>query len=110
MFTMYARSDALRKNQVRWGLLVIGALAFMDALTIWMGPIDQLPFGENDNGLSDPSVLTEQYGWATQMLVARYHQLSYVCLAAIAIVYLAGLWPGRLPAASSASERRPQRV
>ena len=108
MFTMYAPSDALRKNQVRWGLLIIGALAFMDALTIWMGPTDQLPFGENDNGLSDPSVLTEQYSWTLQLLVDRYRQLSYVCLAAIAVVYLSGLWAGRLSAAST-STRRPQR-
>jgi hypothetical protein len=89
MLTMYApASSVLRKNQLRWGLLVIGALAFVDALTIWTGPIDQLPFGENDNGLSDPSMLTEQYGWTVQLLIDRYRQLSYFCLAAMGGAYL----------------------
>ena len=91
-FTIYApETHSLHKNQIRWGLLAIGALAFMDSFVTWTGPIDQLPFGENENGLSDPTVLTEQFGWTTQLLVDRYRQLSYVCLAVMAIVYLFGL-------------------
>ena len=92
MVTIYVRdTSALHRNQIRWGLLVIGALAFMDAVATWTGPVDLLPFGENENGLSDPTVLTEQFGWTTQLLVQRYRQLAYACAGVMAIVYLFGL-------------------
>ena len=104
MFTIYApETGSLHKNQIRLGLLAIGALAFMDAFATWTGPIDQLPFGENENGLSDPTVLTEQFGWTTSLLVDRYRQLSYVCLAVMAIVYLFGLVKAGGPRAESES-------
>ena len=92
MLTVYAReSNPVRANQLRWGFLVIGAFAFVGALGTWTGPIDQLPFGENENGLSDPTVLTEQFGWTTRMLIDRYRQLANACLAAMAAVYLVHL-------------------
>ena len=65
MLTVYAREEhPIRRDHLRWGLLVIGALAFMDVYAVWSGPTNRLPFGENENGLSDPSVLTEMYGWS----------------------------------------------
>ena len=76
MLTVYAREDhPVRRNQLRWGLLAIGALAFMDAYAVWSGPLDRLPFGENENGLSDPSVLTEVYGWGLLMMVNPSNQI-----------------------------------
>ncbi len=96
MLTLYARdAHPIRENHLRWVAIVIGALAFVDAFAIWTGPVDQLPFGENDNGLSDATVLTEQFGWTTPMLVARYHQLSHACLLVTAAVYVLHLWPAR---------------
>ncbi|MGH9411074.1 MAG: hypothetical protein ACRD1V_16650 [Vicinamibacterales bacterium] len=89
MLTMYARRDhPVRENHLRWALLLIGALAFMDAYIVWSGPIDGLPFGENENGLSDPSVLTEIYGWNVLRLINRYGELAHACLAVLAIVYV----------------------
>jgi hypothetical protein len=89
MFTVYARENhPIRKNHLRWGLLCIGALAFVDVSSVWGGPIGGLPLGENENGLSDPSVLTEQYGWNLLVLMARYQQLAHACLALLAIVYV----------------------
>ena len=72
----------------------------MDAYTVWSGPIDRLPFGENENGLSDPSVLTEMYGWSVLTLINRYGQLAHACLALLAVVYVSALHGGpflRLP-------------
>ena len=93
MLTVYAREEhPIRQDHLRWGLLVIGALAFMDAYAVWSGPIDGLPFGENENGLSDPSVLTEMYGWNVLTLIHRYGQLAHACLALLAVVYVAALY------------------
>jgi hypothetical protein len=92
MISMYAdQESALVKNQLRWGLLVIGALAFMDAYAIWTGGLATIPIGENENGMSDPSVLTEMYGWPMQMLIQRYNRLANICLVALAGVYVYGL-------------------
>jgi hypothetical protein len=90
MLTVYARADhPIRRNHVRWGLLVIGALAVMDVYAVWTGPIARLPLGENENGLSDPSVLTEGYGWSLLTLINRYTQLAHACFALLAVVYVA---------------------
>jgi hypothetical protein len=93
MLTVYAREEhPIRRDHLRWGLLVIGALAFMDVYAVWSGPIDRLPFGENENGLSDPSVLIEIYGWNLLTLIHRYQQLAHVSLALLALVYVAALY------------------
>lgn len=89
MLTVYAREDhPIRANQIRWALIVIGALAFMDAYMVWSGPIDRLPFGEDENGISDPSVLVEMDGWNVLMLIRRYLGLARVCFVVMAVVYL----------------------
>jgi hypothetical protein len=93
MLTVYAREEhPIRRDHLRWGLLVIGALAFMDVYTVWSGPITRLPFGENEHGLSDPSVLTETYGWSLISLVNRYRQLAHACLTLLVVVYLAAIY------------------
>jgi hypothetical protein len=97
MLTVYAREDhPIREEHLRWGLLVIGALAFMDVYRVWSGSIDRLPFGENENGLSDPSVLTEMYGWSVLTLINRYGQLAHACLALLAVVYISALGRGAM--------------
>jgi hypothetical protein len=95
MLTIYARHDhPIRTNQVRWGLLAVGALAFMDTYLVWTGPMSNLPFGENENGLSDPSVLVEGYGWTSSLLVARYRQVANGCMAVLVVTYASALvWP-----------------
>jgi hypothetical protein len=93
MLTVYAREEhPIRRDHLRWGLLVFGALAFMDVYAVWSGPIDRLPFGENENGLSDPSVLTEMYGWSLLTLINRYGQLAHACLALLVVVYVGALY------------------
>jgi hypothetical protein len=92
MTTFYARKDhPINRNALRWGFLFIGALAFMDSWVVWSGGLQNVPIGENSNGMSDPSVLTELYSWNIHVLISRYHKLAMLCLAALAIVYVLGL-------------------
>ena len=92
MLTFYARRDhPIYRNALRWGFLVIGALSFMDAWAVWSGGLQNVPLGENENGMSDPSVLTELYSWNIQVLIARYHRLAVFCMFVLAGAYVAGL-------------------
>ena len=94
MTTFYApRESALSKSWgLRWGLLFIGALSFMHVFLLWRGPIENLPFGEIEGvNLSDPSLLTEMYGWPVLQMVDRYVRLGFACLVALFAVYVWGL-------------------
>ena len=106
MLTMYAHADhQLRREHLRWVLLVAGALAFMDAGATWFGDGGSLPLGEDDRGLSDASVLTESNGWTLALLVGRYRQLAVACGLVLACAWVAGLLQtlGELQAASATS-------
>jgi hypothetical protein len=94
MATFYAsRESRLYKSWgLRWGLLAIGALSFMHVFLMWRGPLEDLPFGEIEGvNLSDPSLLTEMYGWTVLQLVDRYVRLGTVCLVALLALYIWGL-------------------
>jgi hypothetical protein len=94
MATFYApRESALYQRWgLRWGLLVIGALSFMHVFRTWSGTIEDIPFGEIEGvNLSDPSLLTEMYGWSVAELVARYLRLATVCLVGLFGLYVWGL-------------------
>jgi len=97
MTTFYApRESALYRSWgLRWGLLAIGALTFMHVFRSWSGPYENIPFGEIEGvNLSDPSLLTEMYGWSVIQLVDRYIHLAMVCLGALGVVYAWGLLSG----------------
>jgi hypothetical protein len=94
MATFYApRESALYKSWgLRWGLLVIGALSFMHVFLTWTGPLENLPFGEIEGvNLSDPSLLTEMYGWTVLQMVDRYVRLGTFCLLILLALYVWGL-------------------
>jgi hypothetical protein len=94
MATFYApRESRLYKSWgLRWGLLVIGALSFMHVFLMWTGPLENLPFGEIEGvNLSDPSLLTEMYGWTVLQMVDRYVRLGTFCLLALLALYIWGL-------------------
>jgi hypothetical protein len=96
MCTFYANSESsLVRGWLRWGFLVIGAFAFSDALATWWAArsdSDAIPFGEIEGvGLSDPSKLTETYGWTIHQLINRYLVVAAVSFAALAVGYAAGL-------------------
>jgi hypothetical protein len=95
MLTVYAPEDsALKRGWLRWGFLIIGAAAFADAFAQWWASrtdFDRIPFGMNEGvGLSDPSVLSQTYGWSTDQIVGRYVALGCVCLLVLAVAYVAG--------------------
>ena len=110
MLTMYARADhPMRTERLRWACLAFGALAFMDARATWFGDVSAIPFGEDDRGFSDPSVLTELYGWTMPVLVGRYQQLATGCVFVLGTVYIAGVvraFPASVGAIDSGPMRR----
>jgi len=97
MATFYApEANILRHGALRWGLLPIGAAAFMDAFHTWWGArsdVGMIPFGENEGGaVSDPSRLMDEYGWSVHDLVQRNLTLALSCLALLALIYLWGIY------------------
>ncbi len=96
MLTVYAPEEsALKRGWLRWGFLIIGAGAFADAFAQWWASrrdFDRIPFGMNEGvGLSDPSVLSQDYFWSTDQIVGRYVALGCVCLALLASAYARAL-------------------
>lgn len=110
MAAFYApRESAVHKAAgLRWGLLIIGALAFMHVFALWTEPVEDIPFGEIEGvGPSDPTLLTEMYGWSVPQLVDRYVRLGELCLACLGVLYIWGLVSAylQLRTASSVSPR-----
>jgi ABC-type sugar transport system permease subunit len=85
------RGSHLHVSWLRWGFLVIGAVAFADAAATWWAARtdwDAIPFGEIEGvGLSDPSKLFEDHGWPVRVLVRRY-----LAVAAVAGLAFAAAW------------------
>lgn len=98
----------LAEHGLRWGLLSIGAAAFVDTFATWWSArsdTDVIPFGEIEGvGLSDPSKLQDVYGWSTNLIVHRYVELGVICMIALAIVVAWQLRP-RAPQTSSDAAR-----
>jgi hypothetical protein len=53
--------------------------------------------------LSDPTLLTEMFGWSVPLMVDRYLRLARLCLMALAVVYTWGLISTYLEMRSPAS-------
>ena len=113
MATFYApRDSALGRGWgLRWGLLIIGALAFMHVYRLWSGPWENIPFGEIEGeNLSDPSLLTGMYGWSVIQLVDRYLLLAKACFVAMGAIYFWGLASGYAEMRSLAAQGSYKRV
>ena len=96
MLTFYARRDSpISRSHVRWGLLILGAIAFWSVYTRWSGGFENIAqFLEDtdERGLpSDMRILNLVYGWSTFVLINRYRALGHVCLLVLAGAYAAGL-------------------
>ena len=96
MAAFYLRLDgAPHWGELRWGFLAIGSVSFADALDLWWrarSDGDAIPFGEIEGvGFSDPSKLTEVFGWSTTRMVSSYVGLGMACLLVLALIYAAGL-------------------
>jgi len=109
MLTFYSRLDSpLTKNQVRWGLLILGAMAFWSVYTRWGGGFENIAqFLEDtdDRGIpSDPRVLTLVYGWSTYVLIHAYWTVGRACLLVLGGAYAAGLLQAQRLKSSLAQE------
>lgn len=95
MMTFYARPNSpITRQQLRWALVIIGAIAFWDAYSRWAGGFENIAnFLEDtdERGPSDMMQLTLTYGWSTYKLIHTYRALGNACLAALAVAYAAGL-------------------
>jgi hypothetical protein len=109
MAAFYAprESPLLTSWGLRWGLLAIGALTFTHVFRTWSGPVEDMPFGEIEGvNMSDPSLLTEMYGWSVKQLVARYLYLATTCLIFLCAVYVWGLVSAYLETRILASQEK----
>jgi len=100
VMTFFApEGSRLRHGGLRWGLLSIGAAAFVDTFATWWSARSNrsaIPFGEIEGvGLSDPSKLEDVYGWSTSTMVDRYVLVGGLCLLAITAVWLWGIRDAR---------------
>lgn len=96
ILSFYARAESsIARNQVRWGLLVLGALAFWSVYSRWAGGFENIAqFLEDTDSRGIPSdmrVLTLVYGWTTYALIHSYRNLGHACLLALVGAYAAGL-------------------
>jgi hypothetical protein len=93
MATIYVSpGSALHRGWLRWGFLVIGALAFADAFTDWWHAghsREGVVFGSIEGvGDSDPTRLVMEHGWSEARLVSRYLTLAWTCLVMLGALYL----------------------
>jgi hypothetical protein len=110
MATFYApRESALYQSWgLRWGLLVIGALTFMHVYCLWSGPFEGIAFGEIEGvNLSDPSLLTQMYGWNVAQMIDRYLLLAKVCFVVLFGLYVWGVVSAYLEVRSPGTLRWP---
>lgn len=81
----------LRLGAVRWGLLVIGAAALVDAGMTWYRArknYELIPYGEIEGvGLSDPSKLLEA-GWREAQIVGRFTTVAALCTLVVLGVWI----------------------
>jgi hypothetical protein len=100
MTTIYVPpGSALHRGWLRWGFLVIGAFAFMDAFTTWWDAghsPEGVELGQIEGvGDSDPTRLMFEYGWGEARLISRYMTLAWACLAGLAVLYVWNLAKSR---------------
>jgi hypothetical protein len=73
-FLLPPRGRALRGG-LRWGWLVIGAMAWVDSTQLWLlarrDPAN-LPFGLENGTESDATKLVDRFHWAEDAMVSRY--------------------------------------
>jgi hypothetical protein len=95
----FGKNTNLYQGGLRWGFIAIGAAAFVDIYATWWAArtdSGKIPFGEQDGGShSDATRLVDDFGWSADQLVRRYVVLGVLCLFALLLVYLWGLWQAR---------------
>jgi hypothetical protein len=111
MMTMCIDADSqIHRGWLRWGFLVIGAVAFMDALDTWWTALKDpstIPLGEIEGiAHSDPSVLLDEYRWNPYELTHRYLRLAGACGVALGVAYVYGWREARARVAEMEKAKR----
>src|SRR5215472_15749922 len=95
MATFYARPEsAVCRKQIRWVLLVIGAIAFMDTYATWAGGFEKIVHWVDDideRGPTDLAYLTQYCGWGIGEMQARFLKVAHLCFVAMGTMYTAGI-------------------
>ena len=85
----------LKRGWLRWGFLVIGAVAYCDATHTWLAALHdaaEIPFGRIDGvGFSDPLKLVEEFAWSERALISRYLTTSALAFALMFIAWAHGV-------------------
>ena len=100
MLAFFVGPDSrLRAGGLRYGLLAIGAAAFVDTFSLWWSAKadpDVIPFGEIEGvGLSDPSKLKDVYDWSERTIVHRYVELGTICLVVLVAAWAWSIYHAR---------------
>jgi hypothetical protein len=86
---------SFKRNQLRWGFLVIGSAAYVDTFATWWAARhdwEVIPFGEIEGvGLSDPTKLIDVYGWSVESMVQRYVTLGVACTLVFSAAWIWGI-------------------
>jgi hypothetical protein len=113
MATFFTPPDhKLHRDWLRWGLVVIGAASFVDALHGWWDArrdVDAIVFGEIEGRAdTDPTVLVDA-GWSVDQMVFRYLALAFVSLVALAALQYFHVRRTRAALEALESDVKPQR-
>ena len=96
----------LRRGQLRWGFLCIGAAAFVDTASMWWQArtdTDVIPYGEIEGvGQSDPAKLLDIHEWVEPTIVHRYSLVIELCVVALAVGWAWSVWSARRRGAEDA--------
>ena len=104
VLTFWAKPGThIHVSWLRWGFLVIGALAYLDGVFTWWPAREDasvIPYGEIEGvGLSDPTKLVDVAGWSQQQLIDRYAMVIMIVAAVLVARWVFGVWRVRREAA-----------
>lgn len=95
MATFYARPEsAMCRNHLRWALLILGAITFMDTYATWAGGFEKIVGwldAIDERGPTDLAQLTQYCGWSIWDMQTRFLRVAHFCFVAMACMYAAGI-------------------
>ena len=89
-----APESAVCRKQLRWALLVIGAIDFMDTYATWAGGFEKIVHWLDDideRGPTDLAQLTQFYGWGIGEMQTKFLKVAHLCFLTMAAMYTAGI-------------------
>jgi hypothetical protein len=91
----FGEDTAFKHGQLRYGFVAIGSIAYVDVFSGWWAARRDwgvIPFGENEGvGLTDPTKLTDVYGWTIDAMVDRYVALGVACAWVCLAIWIWGI-------------------